>query len=204
MDITPQNTALLVIDVNNIWCKKGFEVEEYNLHFSKIRQMAPKLARFIAEYKKKFNSLVVYVKCVKWDKDHVAQNLRELYKDSTVKYYPPDHDGTGTGFYLVKPEDGDVVITKNNYDAFSNPELDKLLKSKNIKYLIITGIFGDGCVHATIENGFSRGYNFIILKDLIETADRPIKQAHQKILKDYTWSKMFGKTITSKEFLENI
>jgi len=204
MKLTKQNTALLVIDVINMCCKKEFEVSEYKLRFSKIRKMIPKLERFITNYKKEFGGLVVYVNCVKWDKNHVAKNLQEFYKNPGVTYYPPDHNNTGSDFYLVHPEKNDVIITKNTYDGFSNPKLDKILKKNKIKYLIITGIFGDACVHSTVQGGFSKGYNLVFLKDLIETADRKEKQELQKLLKKYAWPKMFGKTINSKEFFTKV
>jgi len=55
-------------------------------------------------------------------------------------------------------------------------------------------------VHATIQGGFSAGFSFIILKDLIETTDLRVRQELQGLLKQYTWPVMFGKTIDSKDF----
>ena len=99
-----------------------------------------------------------------------------------------------------KPEKNDFIITKNTYDAFTNKKLDNILRKHKIRYVVVTGIFADGCVHSTIQGGFSAGYNFIILKDLIETTDIEIRQRLQNMLKDYTWPVLFGKTINSKEF----
>jgi len=62
----------------------------------------------------------------------------------------------------------------------------------------VSGVFSDGCVDATVKGGFSKGYNFLILKDLVETTDVKIRQDLQKLLKEYTWPAMFGKTIESK------
>ena len=80
-------------------------------------------------------------------------------------------------FYILEPDKSDKIFTKNSYDAFTNPELDKYLKRKKIKNLIIAGVLGDGCIDATIKGGFSKGYNFIILKDLIETMDDKDRRA---------------------------
>jgi nicotinamidase-related amidase len=56
-------------------------------------------------------------------------------------------------------------------------------------------------VHSTIDHGFALGYKFIILKDLVETTDVKTRQDIQKLLKEYTWPIMFGRTINSNEFL---
>ena len=63
-------------------------------------------------------------------------------------------------------------------------------------------MLGDGCVNATIQGGFSLDYNFLILKDLIETMDNKDRQQLLKLLKKYTWPLLYGRTITSKQFIK--
>lgn len=199
-----KNSALLVIDVINACCSPKCESKEPKITFTKIRKMVPRLVSFIKKYKEISKTPIIYVNCTRWDKKHIAPNLIELYKDPNCRYYTKDKTGFSEAFYNVSPDKNDIIITKNSCDAFTNPELDTILKKMRIKYLIIAGIFGDGCVHSTIQGGFSKGYNFIILEDLIETTDVKIRQNLQKLLKTYTWPIMFGKTITSKEFLKNV
>ena len=199
--ITKHNSILIVIDVVNFCAHPNFEIKKWGLTFNKVRRMIPRLVKFIRAYKQK-GGKVVYVNCVKWDKKHIAPNLVELYKDPKCRYYTKDKTKFPEEFYKVTPDKDDIIITKNSYDAFTNPKLDRLLKKKKIKYLIIAGIFGEGCVHATIQGGFSKGYNFVILKDLIETTDAKYRQEMQKLMKLHLWPKAFGKTITSKEFLK--
>ena len=133
---------------------------------------------------------------------HLAKNIVELYKNPKCKYYSTDKTGFSEKFFQIKPQKDDLIITKTSYNAFTNIKLNQYLKKNKIKYVLVAGVFGDGCVHSTIEGGFSAGYNFIILKDLIETTDLAIRQKLQKLLKEYTWPTMFGKTINSKELLK--
>ncbi|MAE12924.1 hypothetical protein CMO92_00020 [Candidatus Woesearchaeota archaeon] len=186
-----KNSILLVIDVVNFCCESK--------HHKKIRTMVQKLVPFITKFKKRIGGSLIYVNCTRWDKKHLPDNLNELYKNPRATYYTTDKTGHSEKFYKLQPEKEDIIITKNSYDAFVNPSLDKILKKKKIKYLIITGIYGDGCVHATIQGGFSKNYHFIILKDLIETTDQPRRQKFQNTFKRYTWPIMFGKTINAKD-----
>ena len=163
--------------------------------------MVPNLKKFISKYRKA-NGKIIFVECTPWKKEFLAKNIVELYKSPRCRYYSPDKSGFSEKFFEVKPEKEDFIITKNSYDAFTNPKLNKFLKKHKIKHIIVAGVFGDGCVNSTIEGGFSAGYNFIILKDLIETTDIPIRQRLQKLLKEYTWPTMFGKTIDSKDFFK--
>lgn len=193
-----KDTALLVIDMINSCADEACEMKRFNISYKKIRDMAPKLKTFIKKFKDD-GGKVVYINCTPWNKEHLPKNLVELYKDPLCRYYSNDRTGFREKFFQVTPEKDDTIFTKNNYDAFTNPNLDKFLKTNKIKYLIITGIFGDGCVHSTIQGGFSKGYNFIILKDLIETTDVKIRQDIQRLFKKYTWPVMFGPTINSEE-----
>tara|TARA_Y100000034_G_C6907867_1_gene421892 strand:- start:5387 stop:6001 length:615 start_codon:yes stop_codon:yes gene_type:complete len=196
-----KETALLVVDITNFSCHPRCEIKKWNISFNKIRKMVPDLKKFISKYKNS-GGKVIFIDCTPWKEKFLAKNIVELYKDPRCKYYSSDKSGFSEKFFELKPEKNDFIVTKNNYDAFTNPKLNKLLKKQKIKHVIITGIFGDGCVHSTIQGGFSAGYNFIILKDLIETTDVKIRQRLQKLLKEYTWPTMFGKTINSKYFFD--
>lgn len=165
--------------------------------------MVPNLVTFIEQYRNTVNGLVIFTKTVPWKKEYLTDNINELYTDRRTVYYSKDTTGFAEEFYQVKPLDGDIIITKNQYDVFATTDLDKILKNKGIKYLIIAGVFGDGCVLASVLGGFSKGYNFVILKDLIETTDVQLRQELQTKLKEYTWPIMYGKTLDSEEFLKS-
>ena len=197
-----KNTSLLVIDVVNGCCHKKCEEIEWGISFLKIRKMVPRLKDFIELYRKSFGGLIAFAKIVPWQKEFLTDNINELYKDPRAYYYSDDKTGFSEQFYLVEPQKGDFVFTKNHYDCFTNNGFIKELQGRKIRYLVVCGVFTDGCVLSTVVSGFSRGYNFIILKDLIETTDVKTRQELQKILKKYTFPVMYGKTITSKQFLE--
>ncbi len=196
------NTALLVIDPVNSCAHEKCETPELNIRFTKIRQMLPKLNTFINEYRQKVKGLVVLTTITPWNKDHLPDNLNQLYTDPTISYYSEDTTGFDEQFYIVNPEPTDLIFTKNTYDAFSDGKLTQELKKRGIQYVIVTGIFTDGCVLASIISGFSQGFNFVILKDLIETTNVKIRQEIQKLLFEYTFPVMYGKTITSNELLQ--
>jgi nicotinamidase-related amidase len=202
--MNPNNTALMVIDPVNSCANEKCEDPERGIIFSKIREMLPKLNEFAKEYRKKIRGLVVSVRITPWRKDFLPDNLNELYKDPKAEYYSEDKSGFDEQFYMYEPQDSDLLITKNTYDAFTSEELLKELQSRGIKYIVMTGIFTDGCVLSSVINGFSKGYNFIILKDLVETVDSEQRQRLQKLLLDLTFPKLYGRTVTSEEFLKEM
>ncbi len=199
-----KNTALLVIDVVNGCCHKKSESSEIGIYFTKIRKMVPRLIKFINNFKKQIGGQVIFVNITPWDKKNLASNIIELYDNEPMAtYYSNDKTGFSEKFFKVEPSKEDIIITKNTYSAFANPKLKKILKEKNIQYLVVTGVFTDGCVLATTCNGFAEGFNFVILKDLIETTDKKRRQELQKNLIKYIFPFLYGKTITSKKFLDS-
>jgi len=196
------NTALMIIDVINSCADEKFETPKWGIHFSKIRSMVPSLAKFIKEIRERVSSPIIFVTTTPWTKKNLTENINELYTDPRAEYYSDDISGFAEKFYQIEPEISDLVITKNHYDAFTNKQLNEYLENKKIKYIIAAGIFGDGCVLATICGAFSKGYNFVILDDLIETTDLPERQQILTGLKQYTWPAMYGKTLKSNEFLK--
>ena len=198
--ITKNKAALIIIDIVNSCCAEQFEDPEYGITFTKIRQMVPKLEKFIDTLRAKQLGEVIFVNLTPWTKEYLPKNIQNLYEDPNVDYYGSD-DECEQEFYKLKPLASDKIITKNNYDAFTNPELDDFLRANNIETLIITGVFTDGCVLSTICGGFARGYNIVVPRDLVETTDLPIRQRLARDLLDYVIPMQYGKVVNSEKLL---
>jgi nicotinamidase-related amidase len=62
----------------------------------------------------------------------------------------------------LAPREGEELVVKNRWNAFFNTKLDEILKSKNIKNLILVGAATDVCVFETCSYAFSLNYNCIV------------------------------------------
>jgi len=184
-DLTPDNSALLVIDVITSCTHRKYEDLARNIHYNKIGQMIPTLSAFITSYKQ-LGGRVILTTTVPWQETYLPENINELYRNNAeARYWSQDSTGHAERFYQI-PTDGALVFTKNSYDAFANEDLIHALVDMHIQYVIVAGVFGDGCVMASICGGFSKGYHLIIAKDLIETTDDEARQMLQQHLKQRT------------------
>lgn len=191
--------ALLVIDIINVCCDQRWEKKEWNITFNNIRKMIPRLIAFIDWYKKNTEGKVIYVNAVKWVEEEVASNIAKLYAENPKARFYTTHDiDESIKFYKVAPQNDDIVITKNTYDAFAIPEMNQVLQQHDIQTLLITGVYADGCVQATMSGGFSKGYNLLIIKDLVESMDG--KKGLQTLLETEAWQYLYGPVITSEEY----
>ena len=91
------------------------------------------------------------------------------------------------------------MLEKNNYSAFTNPLLRDALGSDTY---VVAGFYADGCVNATIVDGWGRGYFTFILSDLVESMDDPVKQGQKRFLLSHGWPLMYGHVMTSGELLK--
>jgi nicotinamidase-related amidase len=200
---TPGNTALLVVDVMNACAHERHEDPGRGIRFSRIRAMVPRLAAFVEAFRG-LGGAVLLVKSVPWQERFLPDNLNELYReDAGARYWSADRSGHAEQLYGL-PEEGAEVFTKCSYDAFTCAELVAALERRRIRYVIVAGVFGDGCVLATICGGFARGYRLVMAADLIETTDDPGRQAVQAHLKARTWPQMYGATLDGAEILRGL
>jgi nicotinamidase-related amidase len=61
--------------------------------------------------------------------------------------------------------DDDIILIKNRFSVFSNPELDKILQRGKIDELIIGGLITNCCVRATVVDAYNREYVITIIKE---------------------------------------
>lgn len=200
VDARLDNTVLLVIDVIRSCAHEQYEDPQRGIRYTKIRQMIPSLAAFITSFQR-LGGRIILTTTVPWQERYLPDNINELYRhDPQARYWSAGTEGDAEQFYGI-PTDGAAVFAKNSYDAFTNEDFVQALEEMAVRYIIVTGVFGDGCVLATICGGFSRGYRFIIAKDLIETTDDEERQALQQHLKGRLWPLMYGTTVEAEHIL---
>jgi len=191
---------LVIIDVVKGCSGQEYERPEWKLHFHNIRQMLPRLNRFAHAYRA-MGGKIIWVKSTPWIEQNLPEHINRLYHENPrATFYATNH----VEDYAKFPSDievlsGDVILEKNNYSAFTNPELGDLLD--NGSYLI-AGVYADGCVNATIIDGWGRGYFPYILSDLVESMDAPIKQSQKQFLLHHGWPLMYGHVVTSTAYLQ--
>jgi ureidoacrylate peracid hydrolase len=65
----------------------------------------------------------------------------------------------------LAPQTGDIIVSKQRYSGFYQTELDTILKTLGIKYLVVTGCTTSVCVESTIRDAMFRDYICLLLED---------------------------------------
>ena len=76
----------------------------------------------------------------------------------------------------VRPQPGEVIVTKRRISAFTGSDLEVTLRSKGIDTLILTGVSTSGVVESTARFAFDRDYRLVIIGDCCADRDPEVHE----------------------------
>ena len=138
--VHPAHSAVIVVDVQNDFChdegwmgKKGRKVP-----LRDVQAMVPRLSRFIDAARDR-RTPILWVRGA-YDEVFLAANQRERIQRRGYGSASCLSGTWGQDFYILRPKEGEVVVTKHRADAIEGTNLDGVLKSNGIHTLLITGV----------------------------------------------------------------
>jgi len=162
--VSPQNAAVLVVDVQNDYCAPGGGLAELGVDMSAIEACVPKIAALVGGARQ------VGVPVIHIRTHHEPATESPVWRELRLRRSPNKprwcEPGTwGADFYYVAPQSGEVVITKHRYSGFIETDLDLILRSQGIASLIMTGVASNNCVECTARDGFMKDYYIVFVDD---------------------------------------
>lgn len=180
LQIDLQRTAMIVIDVQNAFLSKG--------GFFTLQSPDIALAETISDPTEKISNIkrvttaarargikVIYTLSINPPHESVGPDSPYWYKNDTVtleREHPEWRDklitrGTWGADIIeeLKPQEGDILVEKPRYSAFFQTNLDTILRTHDLKYLIFTGVATNICVEAAIRDAYYREYFCILISD---------------------------------------
>ena len=100
----------------------------------------------------------------------------------------------------LKPKPEDIIVRKARYSGFVGTNLDQILKTYNIKYLMFTGIATNVCLESTLRDAYFREYWPIVISDATNNAGPPFTQ--QGAL--WNVEALFGWVTTAQDFVNAV
>ena len=82
----------------------------------------------------------------------------------------------------LEPRDGDYVLPKKRYGAFSGNDLAFLLKNLRVETLVIAGVETEICVLATAYHAFNEDYRVVVPSDGVAALDPELGDAALRII----------------------
>jgi ureidoacrylate peracid hydrolase len=193
--VAPGNAALIVVDVQNDFCADDGTFGRAGNDLSMVQAMVPNLQRLI-DGARKVGVPVVFVQAI-LDPAYVSPVYYE--RNARLNFEVPRciSNTPGADFYKVKPLPGEMIIRKYRYSAFVGTELDLILRSRQIRTVITTGVATNICVESTARDAFMRDYYVSFVDDASATYR---KEHHEAALASIALG--FGVVNTVQEILD--
>jgi ureidoacrylate peracid hydrolase len=193
--VSPAHAALLVIDVQNDFVANGGFFDRIGADVKTIQRVIAPLARFV-DCAREAGVLVVFIQAI-YDAQYLSAPMRE--RDLRVgRRMPRCLTGSwGADFHVIAPRSNEPVVIKHRYSAFTNPELDDLLKRRGIRSLLLAGVATDTCVESTGRDGYFIDYYVTLVADCCAGAiERDHRVALERFERDY------GAVVNSADVIE--
>jgi len=206
----PGRTALVVIDMQHGFLDPGAALE-----VPQGRQIVPNLVGLVDTCRRKAVPVVftefVYataVPCLRGD-PFGPEHLPAVPGRPTGFGHPSSNcfigSECGQGAESAEtipelaPRPDELVVRGHTYDKFLGTPLDLALRSRDIRYLVVTGIVTDVCVNSTVLAAANRDYRVTVVSDGVATLWPEIQRACLDI-----WRRKFARVRTAREIIEEI
>jgi len=198
LQLSSSNTALLVVDVQNDFCHNQGVFSKYkSVTLDHVEQAMSNLYTLI-EKCRDFGLPIIFIRTIHSSWTDSPSWLKRM-EGAGEKMQICRPDSWGSNFFNLTPEEGDCIVTKHRYSAFIGTDLDLILKSQGIEFILVTGVATNVCVESTARDGYHRDYNVILIKDCCGAYD---KAEHAATLNNIC--KFFGTVATSEAFLSTM
>ncbi|HEV8353674.1 MAG TPA: isochorismatase family cysteine hydrolase [bacterium] len=181
----PERTALIVVDMQNDMCHPSGALGQLGLDLDPVVELIPRLAEFVNDARSLgFRPLFTLHEN---SPDTVSLTRRERHQArGTAGIGICEKGSWGAQIheaFLV--DEDDLVIRKQRYSAFHRTDLDRTLRSLDVRGVIVTGAHTNVCVESTVRDAFMLDYFVIVPRDGVASIDVELHQATLRNLESY-------------------
>jgi ureidoacrylate peracid hydrolase len=162
--VDPKKTALVVVDMQNVFCAEGAAVE-----VTTAREIVPNINR-LARATRAAGGIVAWVQMTvpEWkDWALVLDNLiAPALAERTLASIKPGSEGHAL-WPKMEPAEGDLYVQKNRFSAFlpSSSNIAETLRARGIEYVIITGTLTNVCCESSARDAAMMDFKTFMVSD---------------------------------------
>lgn len=188
-DIEHDNLALLIIDMQGDFLDEGAPVL-----IPEGRKIVSTLQHLLKEAR--VAGIPIIHAMVIWQKDGADAGLFSTSPELQTHGLREGEPGVAIIPELA-PIDGEYIVVKKRYSAFFQTNLELLLRSLRIQYLIVTGVATNYCVRSTVHDACFRDMMSIVPRECVASYT---DEEHEQSLQDI--ANGFGQVKSTDEVVQ--
>jgi nicotinamidase-related amidase len=174
--LDPAHTAIIVIDMQNDFCADGgYLHENLKVDMSGNGPLSGRIMELVATARDT-GAMVVWIKA-NYEPRYLSGQALSKLQEKGIDSICCEGGTWGWDLYEVTANPDEWVIEKHTYSGFHGTELDRVLRFRGIRTLVMTGVATNVCVESTLRDGYFNGYYIVIPEDCVDSAARDLHDA---------------------------
>ncbi len=198
MELGRDKTALVVVDMQNSYCRADGRMEKLGFPWERLAAAEPGCKTMVAAAREAGVPIIytqfVYQPDFK-DGGFIVNEIMPSLKDVGLCAL-----GTWDAEIIdsLTPEPGDTVIQKNRPSAFYSTQLESVLAAMKVKSLVFCGVTTNMCVETTVRDACQRDYRCFVVSDAVGEVDDDRSEVALM-----TMGFFFARVLTTDEVLDS-
>ncbi|MEM6835276.1 MAG: isochorismatase family cysteine hydrolase [Cyanobacteria bacterium P01_C01_bin.120] len=204
LPLTLEQTALLVIDMQNDFCtpggwgdRKGFDVSQTQMPIQPLKVLLAALRRTpVTIIHTREGHRPDLSDCPPHKLARSRHQRAEIGSEGVMGRLLTRGSKSHDFVDELQPVAAEIVLDKPGKGAFVATDLDLILRQRGIKQLLFTGVTTECCVHTTLRTANDLGYECLLLEDCCASFSPEFHQISVKMV-----STIFGWVTSSTTLL---